>query len=197
MIEIPPTHQKLKLIAIDPGLNNVGVAIFVIDLVTKEIESIQALTLRPDRLIDDCPLDEEIHEERLVKRHQIAKAWRSILDTEQPQRVASESPFFDRRKPSSFAILTEVMTTLLDTMLLHNRQLKLHLVPPLKVKQYLGVAGQKGKEPVREAMEKQEKVLKVLQPSIDLLSEHAIDAVGVGLTYLYQFSEIFEEDKKE
>lgn len=173
----------MTLLAIDPGLNNTGVAVFKLNLDPFEIVSINALTLQAQRLIDTSGLDDEDYAERAHKRYSMAHALKSIIVRENPSAIACESPFFDRRKPSSFAVLTEVLITYYDTAVKVNPAVRFSYVEPLLVKKILGVAGQKGKEPVRESMEKQDFLSKLTQ-RLDDLDEHAVDAIGVGITYI-------------
>lgn len=171
------------MVAIDPGLNNTGVAVFKLRLDPHEIVSISAFTLQAQRIIDTSGLDDEDYAERIHKRMSMTNALRKIYEREDPCIISCESPFFDRRKPSSFAVLSEVLVSYLDAAVAHNPLVRFCQVEPLLVKKALGVAGQKGKEVVREAMQKSSLIEK-LEQSIDHLDEHAIDAIGVGYTWL-------------
>lgn len=186
-------HQTFKILAIDPGLNNTGIAIFEVQSEPAKILSIHALTLKAERLIDDSELDDEDYIERLHKRYSMGSALQKLLVQYDPCVVVSESPFFDRFRPGSFAILTEVLTTLFDTVVRYNPLIRFSLVEPLLVKKVLGVAGQKGKEVVRESMEKQTMILSVLQDPLEQLDEHAVDAIGVGYTWLIKKSKLIEQ----
>lgn len=185
--------EEFCFIAIDPGLNNTGIAIFYVKVNPFEILSITASTLRADRLLDDTGLDDEDFTERLHKRYKMGNALKRILEETNPCVVVSESPFFDRRKPGSFAVLTEVLTTLFDTVVNYNPLIRFSMVEPLLVKKVLGVAGQKGKEVVREAMSKETLVIQALSSPLEHLDEHAVDAVGVGYTYLLKKSGLVQE----
>ncbi len=185
--------EEFCFIAIDPGLNNTGIAIFYVKVNPFEILSITASTLREDRLIDNSGLDDEDFTERLHKRYKMGNALKRILEETNPCVVVSESPFFDRRKPGSFAVLTEVLTTLFDTVVNYNPLIRFSMVEPLLVKKILGVAGQKGKEVVREAMSKETLVIQALSSPLEHLDEHAVDAVGVGYTYLLKKSGLVQE----
>lgn len=185
--------EEFCFIAIDPGLNNTGIAIFYVKINPFEILSITASTLRADRLLDDTGLDDEDFTERLHKRYKMGNALKRILEETNPCVVVSESPFFDRRKPGSFAVLTEVLTTLFDTVVNYNPLIRFSMVEPLLVKKVLGVAGQKGKEVVREAMSKETLLIQALSSPLEHLDEHAVDAIGVGYTYLLKKSGLVQE----
>lgn len=184
MLTIDTHYNRFVLMAIDPGLNNMGVAVFTLQRSPFVILSITAETLKAEKLPDESGFDDESQSERLRKRYNLGAALRNRLELHRPDAVVSESPFFDRRKPGSFQVLTEVMTTLLDTVISYNPNTPFDYVPPLVVKKELGVAGQKGKEVVREAMAKCQPILDALVENLDDLDEHAIDGTGVGYTWL-------------
>ena len=190
------SFQSFEFIAIDPGLNNTGVAVFNIQVKPFKIISIKAETLKADRLVDDSGLDDEDFAERIHKRYKLGHALEAFLNQYNPCIVVSESPFFDRRKPSSFAVLTEVITTLFDTVVNYNPLIRFSLVEPLLVKHTLGVAGQKGKDVVREAMEKETIILEALLDPLENLDEHSIDAIGVGYTWVKRRSGLISGEKK-
>lgn len=197
MLVIDPRYNTFTLLAIDPGLNNTGIAIFQIQVKPFKILSIEAMTLKADRLIDDSELDDEDYMERLHKRYKMGNSLTRLLDIYNPSFVVSESPFFDRRKPGSFAVLTEVLTELYDRVVAFNPLIKFSMVEPLLVKKILGVAGQKGKEVVREAMEKMKELLQVLRNPLSELDEHGIDAIGVGYTWLLRKSGLMTTEESK
>ena len=188
MFPVNEKYQHTTLLAIDPGLNNVGIAIFTLKLEPFKIESIKAWTLKSEKLVDDSGLDDDDFIERLHKRKNIASALSKILHHYQPCIIVSESPFFDRRKPGSFEVLSEVMTTIMDTLIDYDPNIQFTTIPPLVVKQVLGVAGQKGKEVIKEAMGKEHELLSALEDDFEKLDDHAIDAIGVGHAYLVKKS---------
>lgn len=177
-------HRDLSLLAIDPGLNNMGLAAFSGCIETATLYTIHAKTIRSEKEPDLTGLDLEDYEARLVKRYAMGLALKRALLKYRPSHVVSESPFFDRRKPGSFAILTEVMATLYDTVVAHDPNIRFMTIPPQSVKKCLGIAGEKGKEIVKETLGTVSLLTSVLDPPVEALSEHAIDAVAVGYAYL-------------
>lgn len=183
MFPIPSSYNRFTLVAIDPGLNNIGVAIFVIDTRLLKILSISAFTIKEERVEDRSCMDEEYVNEQTVKRSRMVSSVLTVIEKNFPEALVSESPFFDRRKPGSFAVLTEVINEIFSGTLRFNNNIRISMVAPLLVKHTLGVAGQKGKEVVKEAMAKETELLALLQDDFEKLDEHAIDAIGVGYTY--------------
>lgn len=183
MFPIPDSYQQFDLVAIDPGLNNIGVAVFQFQTNPLKILTINAFTIKEERVEDRTCLDGEYIAEQVVKRTRMVNAVLTVLKKVSPEALVSESPFFDRRKPGSFAVLTEVINDIFSGTLRFNNNIRISMVAPLLVKHTLGVAGQKGKEVVKEAMSQTQEVLEVLESDFDELDEHAIDAIGVGYTY--------------
>lgn len=193
----PENTNRFTLLALDPGLNNIGVAFFEVQVEPAAILSIQAETLKADKMVDTSGLDLDDSTERLRKRYLMGRALKALLERFQPQVVACESPFFDRRKPGSFAVLSEVLTTLFDTVMAYDARMPFRLIEPLTAKAVLGVAGQKGKEVVAEAVGRLPQLTEVLDPHLCYLDEHAIDACAVGYTYLVRQSGLFDHwDRK-
>lgn len=185
MLKLLEQYNSIRALCLDPGLNNVGTSLWDIAIQpTVSISSISALTLKSERLVDDSFLDDEDVTERLIKRHKMANALRRILESFDPHVVAIESPFFDRRKPGSFQVLAEVMSTIYDTIVAYNPSIRIYLVPPQLAKKYIGVAGQKGKEVVKDGILKLTDVLQALQDPLDTLDEHAIDSLAIGYCWL-------------
>ena len=187
----PETHRVFNALFLDPGLNNTGVSVYRIDQYDCKVLSIEAGTLKAIRLIDDSGIDDEVHEERVIKRLQMGRGLRAWLEIYRPDIVVTESPFFDRKKPNSFQILSEVLTTLYDEVLRYNRMVRFQKLAPQAVKKSLGVAGIKGKEIVKEAVEKTPLIMEHFSRGIDHLDEHAIDATAVGYAWLKTKSELF------
>lgn len=195
MFPIPDTFHQFKIIALDPGLNNIGVAIFEIDAYPLKITKINALTLKEERVLDTVSLDTDYTPDRTMKRARMVAGVMKFIRAHDPVGVVSESPFFNRLMPSSFAVLTEVINDIFKEILEYNNNIRLATVEPLLVKHTLGVAGKKGKDVVREAMSNRDDILAVLEEELATLDEHAIDAVGVGVTYFTRRLKLGEPKK--
>ena len=68
MLTIDDHYNRFVLMAIDPGLNNMGVAVFVLQRSPFAILSITAETLKAEKLPDESGFDDESQSERLRKR---------------------------------------------------------------------------------------------------------------------------------
>lgn len=186
-------YDVFTLLTMDPGLNNTGVAVFTVQVEPPKLLKIEAETLKAERLIDTSGLDDEDYAARVHKRYAMKSALRLFLKHYRPDVTACESPFFDRRKPGSFAVLSEVLTSLFDTVTEHHPSVHFNLIEPLTAKAVLGVAGQKGKEVVKVAVSELPEVIEALEGELDELDEHSIDAIGIGVTYLVRRMGLFPE----
>lgn len=193
MFPYSENYHSFRLVSIDPGLNNIGIADFSIDTQPFAITRIHAETLKEQRVVDDVYYDEELAEERHYKRERMINALMKHIREANPSIVVCESPFFDRTKPSSFAVLVEVLLDIQQAIRRYDDRIRFCVFAPQLVKKTLDVAGIKGKEIVKEAMGKQTHLLNVLVDDFEGLDEHSIDAMAVGYTYItrnYQKKEL-------
>ena len=183
MFSIPEDYKTIRLLAIDPGLNNIGVAVFIIDAITMKMCHIEALTLKEEKVLDGVYLDDDYASDRMAKRMRMKEAVLRFVKEINPSVLVSESPFFNRKMPASFVALTEIINDIFTSTQEYDNNIRLATVEPLLVKHTLGVAGQKGKDVVRDALSTFSDIMAVLENPIPTLDEHAIDAVGVGYTF--------------
>ena len=189
MLRISDRYHTFKLVSIDPGLNNIGAAVFDISLEKDsfKITRILAETLQEDRVVDQVCYDIEKDEERHYKRIRMVSALMRLIRHHRPSVVVCESPFFNATRPSSYAVLVEVIMEIQMSVYQYDNAIRFSLFAPQLVKKSLGVAGQKGKEVVREAMAKNETLIEALDGDLDSLDEHSVDAIAVGYTFLTRF----------
>lgn len=182
---IPDHYEFIKLIGIDPGLNNSGVALLDQDYRTGKIVKIEPFLLISDKLKDESGMDDEVHPERAIKLMKLGMTLQGMLRLYNPHAVGCEAPFFNRFRPMAYGALCEVVTTLQFAVIAANRNTTFSLFPPLTVKK--GVAAksvsndtEKGKLEVKRAIMANPEIMAALQADVDLLSEHELDAVAVA-----------------
>lgn len=176
--------NKFNLLAIDPGLNNTGLAIFEIDYYNRKIISIQANTIITDKVINKTGLTDEEFPDRLIKLMKLKQSLRFALMNSNPCIVACEAPFFNRFRPNAYGALVEVMNTIQMTILDHNHGILFYKVEPLLVKKCVGAGSMKGKLDVKACVSNIPEITNVLLSDINSLDEHSIDAIAVGYSYL-------------
>lgn len=184
MLNIDHYLHGFRFTSIDPGLNNIGIANFELDVIPQvKIRSIETLTLQENRVIDEICYDSEREEERFYKRARMVAAVMLNIKATDPTIVVVESPFYDRNRPGSYAVLVEVVSDIRTAIHRYNNNIFFQVYAPQEVKKTLGVAGIKGKEVVKEAMRTFEPIRDVLKTDFETMTEHAIDATAVGYTF--------------
>lgn len=173
------------MVTMDPGLNNIGLAVWEIENSRDlTVLSVSTFTLKEQSVTDDYCYDPEFVEEQFLKRMRMTEAVMRFIRHDKPSVFISEMPFFNPLMPSSFAILTEVVSGIFTEIRKYDNTIQIVGFSPKAVKKTLGVAGIKGKEVVKEALRLKEEFMDNLTEDFDKLSEHAIDAGAIGLTYL-------------
>lgn len=184
---VPQQYNIYKIMAVDPGLNRAGVAIFDINYSNRQILAIDAFTLRNERLKDDTGLDEELYSERIIKLYKLKNTFYRILDEVRPANVISESAFYNPGMPMAHASLTETIRTIHAAVMEFNVNIQFNRVEPLLVKKTIGANMFKGKSPMKDAVMDKPELISVLRQNIETLDEHAIDAIAIGYTFLMNF----------
>lgn len=185
---VPPDYGTIKMVAIDPGLSTCGVAIYELDTLNKDIVSITAFTIENDKLDDSSGLFLDIVTERYVKIHKLCNAICKVVQAVDAKIVVSEAPFYNRFMPMAYGALLEVVSSIQRSVTDISNDILFTSYAPQQVKMAVGVAGKKGKDIVKESIEKLLQVFPKIVSEYELLDEHSIDAIAVGFTFLEQRS---------
>lgn len=186
MLDITHYLGQYRMLSIDPGLNNIGLADFLLDQTRQgtEINQIEAMTIESRYVLDDCCYGATSDDERTRTRQSMVSAVLRKVREIHPAFVVIESPFYDIKRPGSYAVLLEVLNDLRFAIYQFDPKITIVIYAPQEVKKTLGVAGVKGKEIVKEAMSTFMPIVTVLKTDLGSMTEHAIDAVAVGYTYV-------------
>ena len=184
---VPEQHVTYRIIGIDPGLANLGIAVFDIDYQTGKILRIQAFTIVNDKIPDRTGFDIDFIAERTIKLHKLKHVIQWALEAYNPAYVVCEAPFYNRFMPMAYGALLEVVSMIHNAVLEWNSNIGFHTVAPLLVKKLVNTKAVKndslkGKELVKIAVSIIPEIMNVLEQPLDSLSEHAIDAIAVGFT---------------
>ena len=174
------------LLGIDPGSSSLGLAILELDSTTFSIVTTTAYTIEATKLELFNTLDLRLPE-RERRLRAISKAVSLCLEDYKPLTLAIESPFFNSRKPSAYAVLIETMYVLKQTARAYDLNLPIIEVDPPTAKKAIGVRRLKAKERRRLKLTTKDLVREALLPltalklasDIDSLDEHSLDAIAV------------------
>lgn len=184
MLFTPEHYNCYKLLAIDPGVNNCGLAVFNIDYQTNEIVSVDAHTAISAKMDDTTTLYEELYSERTVKLYKLTDYLNRIMVEVNPAIVVCESPFYNRLRPMAYGSLLEVLNSIYTTIINYNNNVPFFTVEPLLVKKTVGAGMQTGKLDVKQAISRIDSIMSTLVTDLEGLDEHSVDAMAVGYTYL-------------
>lgn len=181
---IPPDYGIINMVAIDPGLNTCGVSIFELDTLNKNIVSISSFTIETEKLSDDSCLFLDLVSDRFVKIYKLCNCLRRIIEITNAKIVVSEAPFYNRLMPMAYGALLEVVSSIQKTVVSVSNDVQFEMYAPQLVKKHVGAAGKKGKDIIKESIEKIPHLLNKVVSDYSLLDEHSIDSIAVGHTYL-------------
>lgn len=181
---VPNQYGIYKVMGIDPGLNNTGIAVFDMDYNTRNIIAIEAATLINSKLTDRTGLDGEFHTERTIKLHKLKAGLKDTILRINPAVVACESPFYNRLCPMAYGALLEVLSVIHSAVIEHDCNIVFKTIEPLLVKKIVGAGMTKGKVDVKDSISRNNQIMSVLKQDINTLDEHSIDAIGVAFSFL-------------
>tara|TARA_B100001057_G_scaffold463613_1_gene517939 strand:+ start:161471 stop:162040 length:570 start_codon:yes stop_codon:yes gene_type:complete len=171
-----------RVVAIDPALDKLGIAVLDVNLITKQIHIRYAETI--DAVAGSQKYPEVISQFGL---RQAKLCYHETYLTDfflrwEPHAIVHEAPFLGRF-PQSYAALVEAVSGIRRAAIAYNVLVDFDHVDPPSAKKAVGVNGKsKDKEEVMEAITKLPDVVYDTDTNILLsyLSEHASDAVAVG-----------------
>lgn len=181
---VPNHYQHVKIMAIDPGLNNTGIAVFELDYGSRSIVAIEPFTLVVQKLANTTGLDDELYSDRNIKLYKLRDNFRQVLANINPFAIVCESPFFNPLRPMAYASLVEVLAIIQNAIIEHNNNITFNTIAPKSAKKVIGSGMDTGKLDVRAAVMRHNDIMSVLRNDINMLDEHSIDAIAVGYSFL-------------
>lgn len=164
-----------KIIAIDPGSQTLGIAIYTISSSNKAIIDIKTSTL----YLENLPMNNLFNnsfsrDDKLVSLYNFML---NLFNSERPSAIALEAPFFNRFSPKAYGVLTEVVAYIKMAAFNYSTLIDLINVEPLLVKKSIGSNYREGKDGVRDAVIRNN----VLKPFLsNSITEHEYDAIAIG-----------------
>lgn len=171
---------NLNILAIDPGLNNLGFSHLVYNHNTDIINSISAHTFKSELAVTDYELSQYL-DDRTIKLLAIKDHFNSIITANLFDIIVCEAPFFYPGKPQAYKALVEAI----NTMKLHAATVA-PMIPfiqlePLMVKRHVKSLNVSSKDSTKDAL----KLLDIEKYiDLDALDEHAVDSISVGFAFL-------------
>lgn len=168
--------NTFSILSIDPGTSTLGFCVTKLRIETLEIVDIFAWTVDATRL--DFYREDIVatHGEKFARIISHKRNFEQVLRYYDPLSIVCETPFFNRLRPSAGGPLYELYSTIEQTVFEWDRYKPLYGVDPKSVKKNVKV-----KDNSKEAMHAALKLIDELKiANLDLLDQHAHDAVAVG-----------------
>lgn len=182
---MPSNWDDVCVLAIDPSINNTGISIYRLNLLNKEIKSIEAFTLMSDKINICNNFNSCNNFEKDLKLNKLQNCFLNILNIYNPSVVVCESPFFNRFRPSAYLSLVQVVDVFKWTTINFNNNIFFTELAPKTVKKIIGVNNIDVKLDVRTAVMSNSLIMKNIIDDINFLDEHSIDAIAVGYAYYF------------
>lgn len=188
MLPIPTdTETTSCVIGLDPGTVKLGVCRIEFKVDSFEILRISAFTLDGDKLPSSEWLG-QIYGDRARRVSALAYYLEHYFKDEEPFGVASESPFYNQKRPNAYGALMEVICALREAVKKYTIRKPLYLIDPPTVKRAIGAAGNADKEAVKKAILLHPELSKLTDRPIGEHDEHSLDAMAVAFCLLKNYS---------
>lgn len=175
---LPNNYLLFRFIAIDPGIDNTGIAIYTVSS-SLQIMNIETMIIHPGKMNNGAN-DIDIVSERMYKLLTLKKSLSDIVACIKPATVISESPFYHSSSPMAYGSLIETISYLRMGVFEIDPNISFRTVEPLVVKKNIKAGSTKGKVEMKDRLKVIEEVMNALLVPIDILDEHQVDAIAIG-----------------
>lgn len=182
--------NTVVIIGIDPGSSQLGIGAIEIDMDTFMITSSIAWTIVGEKLMPKNSWAEELHGARYVRINALQKELLRVFNSYMPNFIASESPFYNQRRPQAYGALTEVICAVRSAVVSYDAWRKLDLIDPPTVKNAVGAKGNADKDMVKKAISLIPELKYNGNRPLQELDEHSIDALAVAYCRYKQIREL-------
>lgn len=174
-------QDTFTILSIDPGTISLGFAVIKVDIKTLDIKEAFAWTVDATRL--DYYREDiiAVHGDKFARIIAHKRNFENVLRYYEPLIVTSETPFFNKLRPSAGGPLFELYTTLEQTVFEWDTQKPLYKMEPKLVKKMVGASANAKKPEMQAALKKIEELSSA---SLEFLDQHSIDALAVGYSYI-------------
>lgn len=202
-MEWPSSAQPLRLLAIDPGTDQMGLACLQINIDQPNMIVVDANTFSATKRLRFDPYYQQLE---TIHGSRFARLWihQGTLEYElfrwRPHEVISESPFIGRRNTHAFEALVQCVHSLRETLFHYDPWMTLQLIAPMEAKKAIqrshrGVVKSDVKHALDQLIDRPQDSALVVHEHLDweALDEHALDAVSVGYARFQQWLSIWRE----
>ena len=179
------SEHHVRIIAIDPGTDNLGLCI--LDINTKTCNPIYARThnIKVEKLISELDQLQCVFDLKFLKTYAIKRFFLSFLERTRPDMIACEQPFFHRFTPMAFGALSEVVVSLKLATHEYDNELSFITYPPKSVKKLIGAGATAKKPDMKNRLLSLTKYTSVLQEDnpVSAMSPDEVDAMCIAIIH--------------
>ncbi len=177
-----PTETSFYVMAIDPGVNHLGLSVSLIDYATKTIINTYSNTIhvKEKNLNKDCI---SLFGLRQVKIDYLNDIITNYLDHYKPVSLILESPFYNVFRPAAFLPLIELLYQIRLTLRSILPSSNFVKYEPSVIKKTIGASAICKKEEVKKYITILKDFFKLIDVDFDTLDEHAIDSLAILYTH--------------
>lgn len=202
-MEWPSSTQPLRLLSIDPGTDQMGLACSQINIDQSIMVVVDANTCSASKRLRFDPYYQQleaIHGSRFARLWIHQQVLRCELTRWHPHEVISESPFIGPKHTNAFEALVQCVHSLRQAIFSYDPWMNLQLVAPMEAKKAIqrshrGVVKGDVKFALDQLIDQPQMSRLFVHEQLDWesLDEHALDAIAVGYARFQQWLSIWSE----
>lgn len=169
--------MNIKLIGIDPGIHNCGVAICEYDPDNQKLIVKDFFTIHASELARKFNKKDSIAYGSIFSLFLLEKEFNDIFNEYQPDYIGSEDAFYNPRTPNAFISLKSCINSI--KRVLYTYRKKLNLIAP-KLAKATVIKATANKNDMMSAITKLPDL--VIEKDVTDIVEHEADAIGIAYT---------------
>lgn len=175
--------QKVRILAIDPGLMNLGWSVIDYNLNDNTKTILKYDTISGKTLLKSQKNLQAEFENRHLIVWELEPALIEIFTIYKPDYIVVEEPFAHIYIQAYAALVMVVQTVRTASKKVFTKDI--FLIAPKEAKKAISSDGTSGKEAVQEAIKKDKSILLDETQLVDIpLTEHACDSIAVGIAFI-------------
>lgn len=172
----------IRVLAMDPGTDTMGFAIVDIDINTFEPKVMFGYTHKAAKYAKQFEHEIEMTSFRDVRLRIHREFIQQLIRDLQPDLVAAESPFLNKRQPQAYEALVECFAMIRQAVYYENPTIFVRRIDPITAKAYLGVDHRLPDQKilVENAVKREYRDKCAEGVDIDSFDEHTYDAISIA-----------------
>lgn len=183
-MNIPVPTNRIRILAIDPGVTVLGWALLCYDLVDGNTVVSEHSVLTGQRLLKERKAMQDRFSKSFIVLEVYYQLFCQLIEEHRPDYVVSEGAFY-HRFAHTYASLTLVIHTLRRAC--HDKLgCDIYEVAPMETKKTVTGNNMADKSQIKSALQTRQglTILETVETPLEEISEHEYDAIGHGLAFI-------------